>query len=280
MHRHARDVEGSKAFLTWLYPKLVAEHDYLANHRDPAGIGLPAVVHPWESGLDNSPVWDRDLTEMVIPDGAVPAYVRHDLEHGDPKDRPTNEAYDRFVFLSARYRDSGYDDAVLLDTVPFIVSGPLFNSIHLWSEHALIEIARIVGEDPTPHREAADRVHDALTTELWDPETNRFCALDVVRHEMSAEDTIVSFMPLLDPALPKHQVQAIVADLHSASFHPDAKISYVVPSFDLLGEGFDERQYWRGPVWINTNWLLIAGLRQGDVRRPASPTARSPRVRP
>jgi hypothetical protein len=262
MHRHAKDVEGSKAFLAEMYPKFVAEHDYLVRHRDPTGIGLPAVMHPWESGLDNSPVWDRDLTEMVIPDGAVPPYVRHDLEHGDPKDRPTNEAYDRFVFLAARYRDSGYDDAVLVDTVPFLVSGPLFNSIHLWSEHALADIARIIGQDPTPHKETAERIHDALTTELWDSDMNRFCALDVVRRERSAEDTIVSFLPLLDPALPKHQVQAIVADLHSASFHPDAKISFVVPSYDLLSKGFDERQYWRGPIWINTNWMLIEGLRQ------------------
>ena len=67
MHRHARDVDASKAFLAWLYPRLVAEHAYLTDQRDPSGIGLAAVVHPWESGLDNSPVWDRDLSEMVDP---------------------------------------------------------------------------------------------------------------------------------------------------------------------------------------------------------------------
>jgi hypothetical protein len=262
MHRHARDVDGSVAFLRWLYPKLVAEHDYLATRRDPTGIGLAAIVHPWESGLDNSPVWDRDLTEMVIPAGAVPPYVGHDLDHGDPKDRPSNEAYDRFVFLAARYRDSGYDDAVLRDTVPFIMAGPLFNAIHLWSEHALAEIAEVVGSDPGVHRAAAERTHAAMLRELWDPDANRFSALDVLRRERGAEDTVVSFAPLLDPDLPKAQVDAIVADLHSASFHPDREISFVVPSYDLLGAGFDERRYWRGPVWINTNWLLLAGLRQ------------------
>ena len=61
---------------------------------------------------------------------------------------------------------------------------------------------------------------------------------------------------------PKTHVDSILADLHSASFHPAREISFVVPSYDLLGEGFDERRYWRGPVWINTNWLLMAGLRQ------------------
>jgi len=262
MHRISHDVAGSREFLRWLYPRLAAQHRYFAEERDPTGIGLTAFVHPWESGLDNSPAWDRDLTEMVIPDGVIPPYVRHDLAHGDPKDRPTNEAYDRFVYLAARYRDSGYDDRAYPDSVPFTVAGPLFNGIFLWSEHALAEIAHIVGADPTPHREAAERIHGAIGEHLWDPGSRRFCALDVVRGERSAEDTIVSFMPLLDPDLPKDQLEAIVADLHSASFHPAREISYVVPSYDLLAKDFNERQYWRGPIWINTNWLLLAGLRQ------------------
>jgi glycogen debranching enzyme len=192
----------------------------------------------------------------------VPPYVRHDLDHANPKDRPTNEAYDRFVFIAARYRDSGYDDDQLLDQVPFLVAGPMFNAIHLWSTHALAEIAEIVGQDPVPHREAAARIHAGLLSELWDPEARRFCALDVVRGERSVEDTIVSLAPLLDPDLPKPQLDSIVGDLRSASFHPDRPNAYVVPSFDVLGTGFDERRYWQGPVWINTNWLLWMGLRQ------------------
>jgi hypothetical protein len=219
-------------------------------------------MHPWESGLDNSPVWDRDLTEMVIPPGSIPPYRRHDLDHANPADRPTNEAYDRFVFLAATYRDSGYDDAQLLERVPFLVAGPLFNAIHLWSTHALVEIAEVVGADPEPHRADAARIHAALLGELWDPSTSRFCALDIVRGERSVEDTVVSFAPLLDPDLPKVQLDAIMADLRSASFHPERPDGYVAPSYDLLGADFDERRYWRGPVWINTNWLLWSGLLQ------------------
>ena len=262
MHRHATDVDGSKAFLAWLYPRLVAEHDYLDGQRRVAGTELPVIMHPWESGLDNSPVWDRDLTEMVIPPGAIPPYRRHDLDHANPADRPTNEAYDQFVYLAAAYRDTGYDDARLMDTVPFLIAGPLFNAIHLWSTHALAEIAEVVGADPTPHVEDAARIHGALIDELWDADAGRFGALDVLRGERSVEDTVVSFAPLLDPDLGAVQLDAIMKDLRSASFHPDRPDGFVAPSFDILATDFDERRYWRGPVWINTNWLLWSGLMQ------------------
>jgi hypothetical protein len=262
MHRRARDGEGSRAFLRWLYPRLVAQQGYLVRARDPGHVGLPTIVHPWESGLDNSPAWDRDLREMRIPAGEVPPYQRRDLAHGDPNDRPSDAAYDRFVFLAARYRDSGYDDSVLAARVPFLVADPLFASIMLWSEHALAEIAPIVGADARPHVEEMARLRSAMLGALWVGDEGRYCALDVLRREHGADDTVVSFAPLLDPELPRQQVEAIAAALHSAAFHPASRLSFVVPSYDLLEQDFDERLYWRGPVWINTNWMLVAGLRQ------------------
>jgi glycogen debranching enzyme len=32
-------------------------------------------------------------------------------------------------------------------------------------------------------------------------------------------------------------------------------------SFDPTSERFNPKKYWRGPVWINLNWILYNGLK-------------------
>ncbi len=279
MHCHAVDVEGSVAFLREMYPKFAAQHAFLDTARrvagSEAGTGLPAIVHPWESGLDNSPLWDMVLAGLVIAPEARPVYQRLDLQHADADDRPTDAAYDAFVYLAARYRDLDYDDAAVLEASEFAMVGSGFTAIHLWSTHALAEIARIVGADPVPHEETAAAIGAAKVSTLWDETNLRFDAFDVRSGRQVPEFTIVSFLPLLDPALPAHLVAKICADLESACFHPDQPIHYVVPTYSVESPDFDRRRYWRGPVWLNTNWLLWKGLRQHGRADLADEIARS-----
>ena len=152
-------------FLRRVFPRLAAQHAYLAERRDAGGGGLAAIVHPWESGLDDSPAWDAPLAAVELPPEGVTPYERRDRMHVDPSERPSDAAYDRFVHLARTYRDRGYADD---DSAAFLVEDPLFNAIWLWSTHALAEIAGRIGEDPAPFREAAARIHAALLERLWD----------------------------------------------------------------------------------------------------------------
>jgi glycogen debranching enzyme len=274
--RHATDRTEALAFLRRLYPKLAAQHAHLARLRDPDGHGLAAIVHPWESGQDNSPLWDAELDHLDIPPGSLPPYQRFDMHHADAADRPTDAAYDRYVYLAISFREHRYDDREMISQRLFCIEPPLFNAIYLWSELALAEIARLVDAPEGPHVSAARRIHDGIVRRLWDPEHRRFLAYDLRTGRRIRKESVDAAMPLLDPELPEPMVTAIVDELRSPHFDPPAGLEhYLIPSYDLHGRGFDRRRYWRGPVWINTDWLVWRGLRQHGEQELASEVQRS-----
>jgi glycogen debranching enzyme len=259
--RNAGDRREALAFLERLYPKLAAQHRHLASHRDPDGDGLVAIVHPWESGQDNSPLWDSELQHLRIPPGALPPYQRYDTRHADAADRPSDASYDRYVYLAITYRERDYADDALMAQRLFLIEPPLFNAIYLWSEVALREIARLVGAEERPHVEAVRRIHEGMVNRLWDPERRRFGAYDVRTGRRILKASVDAFVPLLDPHLPEHMVRAIANQLRSPHFDSPAGLEhYLIPSYDLRGRDFNRRRYWRGPVWINTDWLVWRGL--------------------
>jgi glycogen debranching enzyme len=242
--------DGERAFLTRLFPRLAAQHAYLARDRDVGRGGLVSLCHPWESGLENSPMWDGPL-EAVEPPTAPYASGRAHRRAADGTEP------DRHVSLVIAMRDAGYRPEYLRDDHPFVIEDPLFNAVFLASTHALAELAEITGADPGPHREAAERIHAAMLERLWDAETHCFHARDVRSGQLIPVATIAGFAPLLDPALPPAVVRQLVELLLSARFAGAA--GYPVPTCDVQSVVFDRGGYWRGPTWVNTNWLLWTG---------------------
>ncbi|WP_119729517.1 MGH1-like glycoside hydrolase domain-containing protein [Thermomonospora amylolytica] len=245
----AGEAEHSRAFLARLYPLLVAQHRHLAEERDIGGEGLAAICHPWESGMDDSPSWDRPLSALDLPPSR---YAPLRTAGGGAS---AGEDHDRYVRLVTLLRDARYGAGHLRDEHPFLVEDPLFNAAYLASTHALAEIARLVGRDPAPHLEDAARIHRALLDRLWDGEC--FRALDLRAGALIPVVTVASFGPLLDPDLPPPALRTLAELLLSARFGGAA--GYPVPSCDLQSTSFDRTRYWRGPTWINTNWLLWLG---------------------
>jgi hypothetical protein len=254
----ATDELSARRFLAEAYPKLAAQHRYLIEHRDLTGTGLASIVHPWESGTDNSPAWDPFLAGL----GRSRPFTREDLRHVPAAERPSDADYSAYVALAENYRDLGYDDRYLIDKHPFTVEDPLFNAILLDGELCLAEIARHLGRDPAPHRAAARTVHRALLARLWDDDLGTFVARDTRTGERAPVATVAGFVPLLDPWLPATVRERLIDLLCSPGFIGGC--DYPVPTHDLRAVTFDRRRYWRGPTWINTNWLVWLGtLRAG-----------------
>lgn len=245
--RHAVDRDEAAALVRRLYPMLVAQNDYLAATRDLGGGGLAAIVHPWESGMDDSPVWDAPLEALTPNDRMCPLETR--------PARLLDGHHDRYVWLALRYRDSGYDGTYLREDHPFAVEDPMFNGIWLASCHALTELAPLAGADPGPHRERVERIRAGLLERLWTGDA--FHARDLRAGRLSPVCTIGCFGPMLDPGLPSERVADLVSMLESPRFM--GTTGYPVPSCEIRAPQFDRSRYWRGPSWVNTNWLLRRG---------------------
>jgi hypothetical protein len=248
----------SVAALRRLYPRLVRWHDYLWSRRRAPEVGLIAIVHPWESGLDNSPAWDAPLQTVPPRDAAEIAGHRRDLLHSGSAHRPTHDDYARYALLARDYRDGEYQDR--LRSLRFCVVDPLMNAVLAWSERALAEIAGVVEADPQPHLDRAHEITQLLQKHLWSPTTGCFNALDALTGSPLRTRTVGGLTPLLLPDLDAAVRETLVATLTGPSFGLGAGVRGV-PSYDLTAADLDLNRYWRGPTWASTNWLLWEGLR-------------------
>src|ERR671929_1824222 len=147
-----RRIEIARAFLRDSYPRLLSWHLYLATARDPEGSGLVTIYHPWESGTDNSPRWDAALEKVDV--GDLPPYTRYDLQHvSEPSQRPSDEEYDRYLWLLELLKRARYEEPEIYEGHPFLVKDVLFSAILVAANEALLKIAEVSGAASKEERE-------------------------------------------------------------------------------------------------------------------------------
>ena len=249
-----------------IYPRLVAQNAYLRRCRTARGSELAFAVHPWETGMDNSPAWDSPLAAVPADLAVFDTHTRRDLAHAGDDERPTDEDYARYIRLAATYRDHGYDDRWVGADAEFVVLDAGFNALWGWSELALADLAGQIGADAGRHRAEAERITAALVDELFlaDAGGGLFHARDQRTDRRIPERTVGGLLPLVLPGLPATTVEEVVATLTGPAFRAGAADAMGVPSFDLTAPGFDAQRYWRGPSWLNTTWLVGRGLQVHD----------------
>ncbi|MFV2100958.1 MGH1-like glycoside hydrolase domain-containing protein [Micromonospora sp. LOL_024] len=258
-YRRARSEQG-RTMLRRLYPGLVAQQRYLATDRDIGGAGLASIVHPWESGVDNSPAWDAPMSAVPADAASLRGYRRRDTVHAAAAHRPTDLDYARYVAIVTAYRAGGYRDASLPDRHPFLVECPLFNAARGAAEQALAGIAAEIGADPGPHRERAARITEAVLARLYDPQTGTFRPRDLRTNRLTPARTVLGLAPLILTGLPARQVEAVLAEATSDRFGLATRMARPLPSHDRTAADFEPLRYWRGPSWMNINWLVRHGL--------------------
>jgi hypothetical protein len=242
-----------------LLKPLLGWHRFLLEERDPRGLGEPVLIHPWESGRDNSVEWDSPLWR-VRPE--VNVVHRRDTDSVDAAERPTDEHYRRYLTLVRQGTRGGWDQDRLARVGPFRVLDPGFSAILARAAADLAWLASTLGEHGIAEEShaASERVIAALRARADSDGLIR--AVDTVVDATLPETSAGSALAVLTPGLGPLQLQA-VRDLVSVGALASR---YGVRSLDREHPERSARNYWRGPVWVNVTWLCAMALEEHGER--------------
>lgn len=255
LYDRATDRAAAATHARALLPRIDAWHRWFYAMRDPAGEGLVAILHPWESGRDNSIDWDEAFER--VPTEGVGDYVRRDTQHADPAHRPTKAQYDRYLYLVQLFRSLGWDNARLHEASPFKVVDPGFNAILIRSMADLADLAEELGEPEIAraNRERAEKGLAALES-LWSEAHGQYLCRDRITGRLVESASIGGILPVF-AAVPKARAHDIARTIEAWS----GKVRYVIPSHDPADPRFEAKRYWRGPAWLVMNYMIEDGLR-------------------
>ncbi len=251
------DNEQLIAFVKELFPKVLHYHRFLYTYRDPEREGLMFIFHPWESGRDNSPLWDESLDRIIIDPAKLPSYERRDTSLAPVDERPTSYQYDRYVYLLQLGKTHRYDGPGIFEESPFLVQDTLMNSALIRSNEGLIRIGQRFGFDVGELAEWQQQSKKCFREKLWHEGLQTFCAYDArADHPIAYKE--IGGIATLHAGIPTEEQAKLLNDylqsLHQRGFH-------ICPSFDVDSHLFDSKRYWRGPVWSQMNWMIYHGLK-------------------
>lgn len=153
---------------------------------------------------------------------------------------------------------SGLDDSPIFDG-PLPTTAPDLGAYLVLQDLELARLAERYGTDaagdPAGHRARAARTLELLLG-LWNEASGRFEAR--AAGERVASDAVTGFMPLLTGALPSPVLDSLIAALGDPERYA---LPWAVPTVSAADPDFSATRMWRGPVWVNTNRLIVEGLR-------------------
>ena len=238
--------------------KLKKYHEWLIKYRDPKNTGLVSILHPWESGYDNSPLWDYSMNEVKVEKNLK--YKRGDNKIINPDYRPLNKDYDRYVTIKNHLRKNKYDPKKLYTASMFNVIDVGFNSIFLKANKDLLKLLKKLNLEHKKIQKYLLKSENQIE-KLYDKKKRTFINYDLKNKKKIFVPSITNYFILFADLKNKFINKEIIQKLKKHNTKEKFFFSSIKPNFNK----YEEKRYWRGPVWINCNWIIYQGLKNKDV---------------
>jgi len=255
------DRDRASAAIRSLWAGLVAWLSWLDRaRRGPHGASV--IVHPWESGMDNSPSWDQPLS--AVPEATDEHVERRDVATVAAQQRPSQREYRQYLGIVEVLRAAGWDTERQAADSPFSVEDPGFTAITARAAADLASVAAAAGLDgrePARVAEAAAAGLDAL----WDEQLGWYRPYDIRAGQPVGPATSAGLVAIW-AGVADSRVQRIMERLDSWR----RSLPCPIPTTDPGEPSFDPIRYWRGPAWVLVNWLVADGLDRGGLTERAA----------
>jgi len=237
--------------------KIKKFHEWFIKFRDPKKTGLVSILHPWESGYDNSPIWDEPMNKVKIEKNIK--YKRGDNKVVNPDFRPLDIDYDRYVTIKNNLRKIKYNPKKVYKSSFFNVVDVGFNSIFLKANKDLVYLLDTFGFNKTKIDNYI-KLTEKNFLKLYDKKRKTFFSKDLKNNKKIYIPSITNYFVLFADLNNNKINKKLIQNLKKYN----SKEKYFFSSIKPNHKSFEEKRYWRGPVWINCNWFIYKGLKNKD----------------
>jgi glycogen debranching enzyme len=231
--------DGDKEFVKKVYPNLYHYYNFLLTERDPRRNHLIGIINPDESGEDNSPRFD-------IPLGLPPKHTQ-------------DENFKKRMEFIEKNRSCNFDAPFCMKNFFWSKDVP-FNAIMVENLRILSKLAREIGyiEDSLHYEEQSVQIAKAMRERM--EENGLFWSTYGMSYKKLKVKTWAIFSPLFAEILSKEEAATLVKE--HLNNEMEFRTPFSVPTVSRDEGSYDPTGFWRGPVWIATNWFIYKGLKR------------------
>ena len=217
------DKVEAKIFLNRVYKHLLLWHKYLYENRDLNNEGLIFIIHPDESIMNNSPMWDNilknnnDLIELI--------------------------------------KECKYDETEIYKKSDFIIQDVLFNVLLLKSNYALGKIANILRKEDDLYtiNSWISKTKKGIDNKLF------FEGFYYNVNLKNNKRILIKTISGLSAYYFSSKTEEIV-NLLKKEFIVENNKNFKLSSLSIKESKFDSSDMWKGSMFINLTWLIISVL--------------------